>query len=575
MIYATIHRAVLLATLLAGMSLMCAIPANAQAKCDADPKWLPQTAQPDDKNPNSPDVDCPFYQAAWQHFLFATQPGANGDPDFFSYKNITDLFGRTAGPLFAQPLSDRMLSLSLRVAERPHDGPVAGQKFVGSAVTGPDVFQAGVRGLLIDQKGRPIYYGIHVNQNFDDFLTASNLKTTVGLLFAPSDLTFPKSVVELKSAWQIVDDANPPKNYITAKATVPVLKLQNGQIVPQKDNPRTVTVALLALHVVFVLAGHPEFIWSTFEHVDPVTGATDLTPSGVANPTGNPATDDIKGKEKDFILYKSNTPASQANTAIVTDQPLGSPIQFDEATQTFKTTAGGVAQTSIYRMFPGSKSDVVAVDDEVVAVNNSVGNLFPAADIRRNYRLAGGVWLQKPESFKLNVGPFDDSTLQGENRLSGMAMESFTQDRNCLACHNTTTVKNDTTNKPIISAKLLNVSHVLSKFLASQPPTFKDVRDILEQAMKVWTQANGAPNLGGHGPTFKWDTKANLLAAVGHGKQLIQGGQAGCGDGKGKDANLVIDLRKGLPLRMPRGGPFLDDAAIQRIEDWINIGCPD
>jgi hypothetical protein len=93
--------------------------------------------------------------------------------------------------------------------------------------------------------------------------------------------------------------------------------------------------------------------------------------------------------------------------------------------------------------------------------------------------------------------------------------------------------------------------------------------------MKVWTQANGTPNLGGHGPTFKWDTKANLLAAVGHGKQLIQGGLAGCGSGKGKDANLVIDLRKGLRLRMPRGGPFLDDAAIQRIEDWIDVGCPD
>jgi len=164
------------------------------------------------------------------------------------------------------------------------------------------VFQAGARGLLIDQNGHPIYFGLHVNSVFDDFLAGNNLKTVNGLIFAPADLQFSKGSVELKSAWQVVDDQNPPKNYITTKATVPKLKLQNGLVVVDTDTA-TVTVALLSLHVVFVLDGHPEFIWSTFEHVDSA-GAPDLAPSARANPSLPPSE---VVSTKGFTLYKAGT----------------------------------------------------------------------------------------------------------------------------------------------------------------------------------------------------------------------------------------------------------------------------
>jgi hypothetical protein len=49
-------------------------------QCAADPKWLPKTPPPR--------IDSPFYQAAWQHFLFANQPDENGNPPFISYRNI-------------------------------------------------------------------------------------------------------------------------------------------------------------------------------------------------------------------------------------------------------------------------------------------------------------------------------------------------------------------------------------------------------------------------------------------------------------------------------------------------------
>jgi hypothetical protein len=111
------------------------------------------------------------------------------------------------------------------------------------------------------------------------------------------------------------------------------------------------------------------------------------------------------------------------------------------------------------------------------------------------------------------------------------------------------------------------------------PVVFKDVHDILDDAIKAWTDANGAPDLSGHNTgsaPMVWATKAELLAAWGHGRRLIQ--PEVIGNGKGATANLVIDLKTGFgnpPRRMPNGGPYLNDADINTIIAWIDAGCPD
>jgi hypothetical protein len=104
---------------------------------------------------------------------------------------------------------------------------------------------------------------------------------------------------------------------------------------------------------------------------------------------------------------------------------------------------------------------------------------------------------------------------------------------------------------------------------------FARVKDILDQGIATWEQANGKSDLTRHGTSFKWDTKANLLAAIGHGKPLIQSELIGH---DGANTNLVVDLRTGInspTLRMPKGGPFIPDDQVQEIVDWINQGCPD
>jgi hypothetical protein len=72
-----------------------------------------------------------------------------------------------------------------------------------------DIKQAGGRQILIDQNGHTIYYGIHVNQAFADFIAANGLRTADDVKAADPSLFFPGGVVEFKSAWQEVDAADP------------------------------------------------------------------------------------------------------------------------------------------------------------------------------------------------------------------------------------------------------------------------------------------------------------------------------------------------------------------------------
>jgi hypothetical protein len=117
-------------------------------------------------------------------------------------------------------------------------------------------------------------------------------------------------------------------------------------------------------------------------------------------------------------------------------------------------------------------------------------------------------------------------------------------------------------------------------------PSFLDVKAVLDKIIADWTAGNGGPPdlIGNHGPTFMWNTSAQLKAAVARGQPLIQPniiGQAGLG----KTANLVIDLTtggvNGFPA-MPFGGLDsmnglylnINSSQIQTIIAWIESGCP-
>lgn len=458
--------------------------------CAASEEWLPNTPALDLFKPlPHPATECPFYRGSWQNFLVATQPDEEGRPDFLSWANVDSLF----------------VSTRPRAALRAELG---------------DIRQAGGRQILIDQNGRSIYYGIHVNQAFARFVNDNGLNTLEGIRGVDARLFFPAGVVELKSAWQDISDApeSEYEDYITATVRVPTLSQgSDGTIVEDKNDPREIRAALLALHVVYTLPGHPEFIWGSFEHstggpdISAADGRRDVAPTFFDR---NPSLDDPDNlmvsevvARADSKLYRAGTPANRANQALPDAE-----LELDAAAQTFPGQ-----QTSIYRMFPASKSHSIDPDAALSSLNFNVGELFAAkastlsrVDKRNFYRQIGSVWMDKPQYFALNSplandltnplvaqggdralqqealadlavngGDSDFSILAGEDRLSSTAMESFTQAPtsfpNCFSCHNTQAVttrgipvNRDAESPILLQPKRINVSHVFSQFVLEE-----------------------------------------------------------------------------------------------------------
>jgi hypothetical protein len=492
------------------------IPIEGEEICEASADWLPNTPElPQFLPVPHPAGECPFYRSGWQNFLRAMQPsGPNGRPALIDYPTIEDVF---------QPA-------------KAHTVP---RSYLG------DIKQAGGRQILIDGNGNSLYYGIHVNDAFQQFIADNGLRTATALKAYPNNaatknLLFPPGVVEFKSAWQIIEgsaeeQAAMKQDYIWMDTTVPTIT-QDGPpsytIHENREMPRQVTVRLLAIHVVSTLVGHPEFIWASFEHSTGMandktdTSATDFQRdvAPILSSDARPSDDDplnqkvtIPASPMDHVLYKGGTPANKANRP-----HLESDMRLVGQKFMLASDMATPAQTSIYRMFPASKSNTTDPDAAITSLNHNVEVLFKdhPNDVRGNYRLLGAQWMDKPGYFENNIPIQNDrnspmikgehisqegklvppipeqtlldaikadgsdsefSILAGEDRMSSTAMESFTQQpgsfNNCFTCHNTQAITangipadRDTVGTPIklLDPGLLNVSHILSQFLLEE-----------------------------------------------------------------------------------------------------------
>jgi hypothetical protein len=80
-------------------------------------------------------------------------------------------------------------------------------------------------------------------------------------LQAASPVTFPVAALDIKAAWMDMTHAAHPERYYTRKAWV---------LDPADGKTLQITVGLVGLHIVQKTPSRPQWIWSTFEHVDNV-----------------------------------------------------------------------------------------------------------------------------------------------------------------------------------------------------------------------------------------------------------------------------------------------------------------
>ncbi len=273
--------------------------------------------------------------------------------------------------------------------------------------------------------------------------------------------TFPDPdalAIEVKSAWVVAAGLPNLSSYITMNATIPTYNPPTPTSTTTTMTPvgqQTVQLALVGIHVVGSTAGHPEMIWSTFEHVANAPAAQYSyvnTANAIATVKQSASTVPMIGGSSAPWLFSSPTPTSVNSQHMSFNSPdivanTGFTISPSD-TLRMKAFGGAidVAPNPLDGLPSGGNPSTDAADTsntEIISIDNSVGGMLVSGDVRRNYIMTGATWTiggQSPDSF---IG----GNQVGTSSLSNTTMETYVQGpdtkqaggTNCLSCHNSNT----------------------------------------------------------------------------------------------------------------------------------------
>lgn len=253
-----------------------------------------------------------FDVLSWDTFVALNWPvAANGQPDkskvigqygdnatvWQTWKESSDIFlpkGATPSPWG----SSRQIPAQCRNVLKPN------MRFLQQIGKTPNLLEESVEpfktGPLIDQNGRYARFEILVNQPMFDYIIANKLFSKQGQANF-TNVVFPcgsasnKTVgaIMAKAAWKLLteEEKNSGRFHVTEALVY----------TPQSDNPvvaekcERAFVGLVGFHIVHKTIGAPQWVWSTFEHVD------------------NCPTDGEPVSKPQYNFYNKNTPQAQTN----------------------------------------------------------------------------------------------------------------------------------------------------------------------------------------------------------------------------------------------------------------------
>jgi hypothetical protein len=285
--------------------------------------------------------------------------------------------------------------------------------------------------VLMAQSGSLVYYALHVNDVYAYFLTGQKNGSISATTFpntAPAlhsieafalahSTTFPDAnalALELKSAWIEATGLDTSK-YVTMTATIPTY----DKVSPTQWNAngtRQAQLALVGIHVVGSVAGHPEMVWATFEHVNNAR-------SGQYSYTNNAtpsATVTVPQDNAGSWTFSTTPPSANQNQPLLS---MSGPNIVAAAPPT------PIGPSDVIRVKPWGRSGSNSTSNtEVIAMNNSVISQLADGDIRQNYIMIGATWT-------LLGAPPNNNNQAGTNKLANTTMETFFQPSNCFDCH--------------------------------------------------------------------------------------------------------------------------------------------
>lgn len=295
------------------------------------------------------------------------------------------------------------------------------------------------------QSAGNVWYEVILNKDIYDFVTAPsnqfynatmqdskvNDGTGEPIVFPKGSLTgSPTGAIEMKAAWMEVPNYNPAAPGKWAK-----YKLSTAVVIgPTNNQCRTVTVALVGLHIIHKTGSQPTWIWATFEHVDNVPGP---------NQTSD--------------CCNFNATSCQTRQVTVPEASCLGPGQ------TSPVTVSCTPNTSPpYYLGPGCPAPVpiqitrtVQLDSNATAANQAmwtaIGHAYPTS-VFRYYQLVDVLWSTNPTQDPTlpQKVPLNPHSLTSGNpgRVFNTTLESYFQSSQCTDCHRYATIAPQSANLP-------------------------------------------------------------------------------------------------------------------------------
>lgn len=321
-----------------------------------------------------------------------------------------------------------------------------------------EVAQAGSAGVLLSQfPGKPgslVYYGIHSNDVYAYFRTgivnedpeilqlvnypntsADLMKVEVyATAFNGTTFADPQALVmELKTSWVDVNAVADPSQFITVSAEVPSYT-PNADNTVWTLNPNTEIkeLAMVGVHIVATVNGHPEMVWATFEHASNTPAAT----YSYTATDGSTKTVDFNSSG-DWIFIE--TGGSDQNTNVECaelDATTGNLVlaQTNGANNCPQIEASNTIQQYPWGSPPDTAAASITNNTLLLSTNTTVlPQLSALGDIRANYLQIGGIWTSGGV-IPQETG-YSDSLLRGSLSLVNSTMETFVGGSHCFSCH--------------------------------------------------------------------------------------------------------------------------------------------
>lgn len=246
----------------------------------------------------------------------------------------------------------------------------------------PSVGQA-VGGVLTDTNGRWVRYEIRDNKTLYTYIITNTLWSRNGQSKFAQNANFPFSSMELKAAWKVLGPNDDPTKFYTAWAVV-----FNNEDNPPKPSPgpNPVQVGLVGLHIMTKTPSQPNWVWSTFEHVD------NAPLQGQVNPTAH------------YNFYRQNCTTCLGDNVQTTDN--NDPLELNSSGQ------------------PNYQGVQVARVNAIQKPPTFLNQFFQSklgSTVWRNYELVSTQWVRTNPQGQLLVVP---------EWLANMTMETYNQGPN-------------------------------------------------------------------------------------------------------------------------------------------------